>query len=539
VRTQIGSYRIEAEIASGGMGIVYLAWDEVLGRRVVIKTFRRDLLFSAELRERFMREGKAHAQLQHPNIVTIHAMETLEDELFIVMEYLEGKTLDAVLTALPDGRMMLDDALRLFEQILDAIEYVHGKGIVHRDLKPLNVMVCDGRPKVIDFGIALLAGMPRLTSSAKRIGTPGYMSPEQLEGKDVDRRSDLYSAALVLYRMLTGNDPFVAKEYVAQMYERLAGPRDLKSIVPDVPPGVCAAIATAMSHDPANRFGSSIEFREALRDGAEGFLHVVPPEPEVRPEDEEPPPPPPNAPQPKTPMWVYAVGAASVLVGTLPLWRSPKLALPQQPRTVVQVNRPPVINQEGLLPPPKPLIRTVKNDPPIEPHVLKPPEETEAQRAERRRRELDELHREIEASFPLIEADIRVEDFRSATHRLDDVASRAQLHAGDLPHEIAEIERLRDAVRNGEADKNRHAQQEALWDSRVNDIESAVRAGEFGEAQGTAKRYLAYPDIPAPIDARMRQLQRQALEAMRGPWQTTTVSTTTNTVRKPSSPPRK
>ncbi len=279
--SQIGSYRVDKKIAEGGMGVVFLAWDDVLGRKVVIKTFRRGLPMSADLRERLIREGKAHGPLQHENIAAIYAMDQQDDELYIVMEHLDGKTLEAMLTALPEGRMTLDDALPLFEQILNALDYVHANGIVHRDLKPSNVMVCNGRVKVIDFGIALLAGMPRLTSSATLLGTRIYMSPEQLEAREVDRRSDIYSAALVLYRMLTGHDPFVATEYLAQVHERLTGPPDAKTIVPDLPAGVCDAMDKAMSHDLSGRFRSAAEFRNALREGAEGFLGVAAEEPEV------------------------------------------------------------------------------------------------------------------------------------------------------------------------------------------------------------------------------------------------------------------
>src|SRR5258708_10931868 len=139
--SQIGSYRVDETIAIGGMGIVYLAWDDVLSRKVVIKTFRRDLPMPAELRERLIREGKAHGRLQHVNIAAIYAMDQQDHELYIVMEQLDGKTLDAMLTALPEGRMTLDDALPLFEQVLDALDSVHAHGIVHRELKPSYVTV--------------------------------------------------------------------------------------------------------------------------------------------------------------------------------------------------------------------------------------------------------------------------------------------------------------------------------------------------------------------------------------------------------------
>jgi serine/threonine protein kinase len=525
------------------MGIVHAAHHLQLDERVALKVLRANMATDAEAVKRFAREAKAAAKIKNEHVARVFDVGVLPDNRpYIVMEYLEGEDLGSWLAA--RGALPFDEAIEFILQACEALAEAHSIGIVHRDLKPSNVMVCDGRAKVIDFGIALLAGMPRLTSTAKVIGTPAYMSPEQLEGKNVDQRSDLYSAALVLYRMLTGIDAFVPKEYVAQMYERLIGPRDAKSIVPALPAGVCHAMAKAMSHDPANRFRSAAAFREALRDGAEGFLHVLIPADDVLPMEHVPAPLPPRVSQPKTLFWrwVSVVAAASALGVAFAAWQVLKAPPPAHPPQLV--NRvEPVYPQPPIILAEIPIVAisrpTVKPDPPVAPPVVRPPEETEAQRAERRRRELDALEKELAAAFPPIEADIRQGNFRSATQELDDIASRVRPHAAELPQAASEIERLRDAVRNAEADKGWRAQQDALWESRLNDIRSAVQAGEFGEAQGTAARYLKLADIPAPIAARMQQLLQQAREGMPKSWQSTTVSTTTNTVRKPSSPPRK
>jgi tRNA A-37 threonylcarbamoyl transferase component Bud32 len=541
---QIGSYRIEETIAEGGMGVVYKAWDETLGRRVVLKTFRRNLAITVETRERLMREGETLGRLRHPNIVAIFTIDDDGGELFLVMEHVEGKTLDETIAALPDGRMPVDDALLLFEQLLDALDYVHGNGIVHRDLKPANVMVCDGRAKVIDFGIALLAGMPRLTSSATLLGTPAYMSPEQLEAKDVDRRSDIYSAALVLYRMLTGNDPFVAREYLAQIHERLVGPPDPKSVVPDLPAGVCDALTIAMSHDPAGRFRSAAEFRDALRDGAAGFLGVVAAtEPEVVPANEEPVPEPvPEAVPVKTSIAPYlyglcAAGAAYALWLQLNVPSAETGPPVRAKRASLFVQTPPVDPEK--LPSIAISAVPVKADPPIAPIVEKAPEkvpqkapgETETERAARLRRELDALRGEIDALLPPIEADIRTEDYASATHRLDDAGARVQPRATELRQETDEINRLRTLAVKGQADK-------ALWDSRMSDVGAAIDEGRFAEAEGIAKKHLKDPAIPAAIAGQMRQFQQKAHEGVLKSWQGTTYGTTTNAIRKPSSPPR-
>ncbi|HEV8435373.1 MAG TPA: hypothetical protein VGR95_18335, partial [Thermoanaerobaculia bacterium] len=354
--------------------------------------------------------------------------------------------------------------------------------------------------------------------------------------------------ALVLYRVLTGNDPFVAREYLAQIHERLLGPRDPKSIVPDLPAGVCEALAKAMNHDPASRFRSVAEFREALRDGAAGFLGLAATdEPEVVgasdavPADAEPE----SVLEPKpgvgssVGMYVLygacAAGAAYVLL----LQLSAPVAVqgpPVRPKRAAVIFQPPAVDLDKL----RPITITVasspapqhapKPDPPLT-ITQKPPEETDAEREARLRRELDALRSEIDALFPPIEADIRTEDYPSATRRLDDVAARVEPHAADLRQEAGEIPRLRELVRKGEADK-------ALWESRIGDVRVAINESRFAEAEGMAKKHLKDPVIPAAIAAQMRDFQQKAHEGVLKSWQGTTYGTTTNAIRKPSSPPR-
>jgi len=538
VPKKIGPYRIDDEIA-GGMGVVHKAWDDVLGRWVAVKTFRRDLPITAESRERLIREGRAQARLQHPNVVAIHTMDEQDGELFIVMEYLEGKTLEETLGALPDGPLQLDAALQLFEQVLDALDYVHGNGIVHRDLKPLNLMVCDGRVKLMDFGIALLAGMPRLTLSPKLLGTPDYMSPEQLEGRDVDRRSDIYSAALVLYRMLSGSDAFTGGEWLAQIHARLLGAPDLQTVVPELPVGVCNVIAKAMSHDPANRFRSAAEFRDALRDAVEGYITVPVSEPEPEPEPEPVMPASPAEP-PKSPVWLYATSVLFVAVAVASgIWMRLQNPWPVQQPPVKHVDMGLELPQIELSTQ-APVTQTQTQTDPPKVIVVDPPRETDEQREERLCQQVEALRKKIDAMFPAIEADIRMGDFRSAERRLDDAAALIPPQfAEDLWPERNEIDRLRSEVRNAEADRSRRAQQDALWSSRIDDVESAINEGHFAEAQGIAKKLLLDPAIPPAIVPRMQQLQQKARDGIRDSWKDSTVSTTTNVVRKPSSPPRK
>ncbi len=193
------------------------------------------------------------------------------------MEYVEGQTHAALLDHSPRSRLTIDQAMPLFEQVLDALEYVHAEQIVHRDVKPSNVMICGSRVKLADFGIALLHDAPRITTSLQLIGSPPYMSPEQLQARDLDHRTDLYSAAVVFYRMVTGRLPFEAKEYFAQIHERMIGPPDLRALAPDLPIGVCEAVRIALRYEPGERFHSVAAFREALREGAVGFFVPTPP----------------------------------------------------------------------------------------------------------------------------------------------------------------------------------------------------------------------------------------------------------------------
>src|SRR5207253_1992521 len=182
-RERIRSYKLERVVAESHMGLVYKARDEVLGRDVAIKTLPAKYAGDAARRDRLRREAQAQAQLTHPHIVTVYELIEDGDELFIAMEFVDGETLAALLERHPKSRMPLAEALPLFDQVLSALAYVHDLKIVHRDVKPSNVMVSAGHVKLADFGIALLSDLPRLTTSAHIIGSPPYMSPEQLEAK--------------------------------------------------------------------------------------------------------------------------------------------------------------------------------------------------------------------------------------------------------------------------------------------------------------------------------------------------------------------
>lgn len=263
----VGPYRIQSLLGHGGMGIVYLGIHDHLGREVAIKALAPELTQHPQFRERFFAEARLQAKLQHTNIVTIYDLIEDAESYFIVMEYVPGPTLE---TLLKDGVAKgweVDHTLALFRQILEGLDYAHSKGVIHRDVKSSNVLVADGdQVKLTDFGIALLIGDKRLTASQSTIGTPTYMSPEQiLRPRSVDHRSDVYSAAIVLYEMLAGQPPFDADtEYEIKKLQIEAPVPDVRNVNPRVPAAVAEAMATALRKDPDERFQSAGAFLRAL-----------------------------------------------------------------------------------------------------------------------------------------------------------------------------------------------------------------------------------------------------------------------------------
>jgi serine/threonine-protein kinase len=284
MRENVGPYRILEVLGRGGMGVVYRGVHDNLGRQVAVKALAPELTQDPHFRERFFSEARTQAQLQHPNIVTIY--DLLEDggEFFIVMEFVEGRALDQVLA---DGKLPEAEAHRIFAQILAALDAAHSQGVIHRDVKSSNVLVTgDGRVKLMDFGIALLVGDKRLTQSSQTIGTPIYMSPEQiLRPREVDHRTDIYSAGILYYEMLTGSPPFDADTEYEVKKQHIETPfHDVAAATSGLPPAVAEVLSHALAKDPDERFVSAGEFLRALPGGSPGAVGAAPP-----------PPPPPRA----------------------------------------------------------------------------------------------------------------------------------------------------------------------------------------------------------------------------------------------------
>lgn len=264
--THIGKYRIDRVLGTGAMGVVYLAFDPHLERPVALKTVRRELLASedrsGDMLLRFRNEARAAGRLAHPNIVTVHDFGEDGSTSYIVMEYVAGHGLDTLLVG---GRALpLSDAFHWLAQLLAALAYAHEAGVVHRDIKPANLLVtAAGLLKVADFGVARIGSSA--TSAGWMIGTPSYMSPEQFEGKAVDARSDLFSAGVVLYRMLTGCQPFAGSPDTIRQRIMKDTPRPPSEILSTLPSAIDAMVATALAKRPEDRFGSATEWLARLR----------------------------------------------------------------------------------------------------------------------------------------------------------------------------------------------------------------------------------------------------------------------------------
>jgi tetratricopeptide (TPR) repeat protein/predicted Ser/Thr protein kinase len=259
----IAHYNIIEQIGEGGMGTVCKAEDLDLKRTVAIKFLPRHIAADSEERERFKIEAQAAAALNHSNIATIHSIEEAEDELFIVMEYIEGKTLSDVLGG---GALPIDKAIKYAVQAAEGLEAAHEKGVVHRDIKSANIMVTDkGQVKIMDFGLAKVRGGKRVTTVGSTLGTAGYMSPEQARGEDVDQRTDIWSFGVVFYEMLTGQLPFTSDYDQALVYQILnEEPRQLRELRSDIPIGVEEVVAKCLSKAADGRYQKTGEIVEAL-----------------------------------------------------------------------------------------------------------------------------------------------------------------------------------------------------------------------------------------------------------------------------------
>jgi tetratricopeptide (TPR) repeat protein/predicted Ser/Thr protein kinase len=260
-----GKYRIIEELGRGGMGVVYKAEDTKLKRHVGLKLLPPDLTRDTQAKERFILEARAASALDHPNICTIHEIDETEDgRMFIAMAYYEGETLKAKIDR---GPLDIEEALDTAIQIADGLSEAHEKGIIHRDIKPSNIVVTPkGQVKVMDFGLAKLAGQAEITRPGSTVGTVAYMSPEQARGIEVDHRTDIWSLGVVLYHMLTGQRPFRGAYDQAVVYSIISEePEPVGKIREDVPGALALIVGKALAKDPDQRYLKTEDFLADLR----------------------------------------------------------------------------------------------------------------------------------------------------------------------------------------------------------------------------------------------------------------------------------
>jgi serine/threonine-protein kinase len=271
---QVKHYTIDNLIARGGMGEVWKVWDETRNMAVAIKVVANDLIVDPEFKERMQDEAQRHKCLVHENIVTVLEVFETAGNTCTVMEFIKGTSLDLYLDAHASKHLEPDEAIRIVQEILRALDFAHRHGIIHRDVKPSNILLDENRrARLIDFGIALAVGEKRRTRTGKLIGTPLYMSPEQItKPKQINHLSDVYSVGCVLYEMLTGQPPFLkgqdgvgTTDFSIQEAHVKKPPLNPRLRVEAIPIGLDRLVIEALQKDPRNRIPGCHEFRRLLK----------------------------------------------------------------------------------------------------------------------------------------------------------------------------------------------------------------------------------------------------------------------------------
>jgi serine/threonine protein kinase len=264
VGQKLGDYEILGILGAGGMGKVYKVRNTISDRVEAMKILLPDLAGQKELADRFLREIKVLASLNHPNIAALRTALTLDNQLVMIMEFVDGVTLSS---RLQQGAIPPTQAIKYIDQVLDALSYAHKQNIIHRDIKPANMMLTpDGSVKLMDFGIARSASDRSLTMTGTTLGSLNYMPPEQVKGDPADNRSDLYSLGVSLYEMVTGQLPFQADSNYAMMAAHLQEvPKPPIVLRPGIPQPLSQIILMALAKDPGQRFQSADAFRGALK----------------------------------------------------------------------------------------------------------------------------------------------------------------------------------------------------------------------------------------------------------------------------------
>ena len=269
--TFAGRYQIIEELGRGGMGVVYKAQDTKLKRTVALKFLPPELTHISEVKERFMREAQAAAALDHPNICTVHEFDEAEEKTFISMAYIEGQSLKKKIES---GPIEFNEALRIATQVAEGLQEAHKKGVVHRDIKSANIMVTErDQAKIMDFGLARVAGGTLVTKEPTIMGTVAYMSPEQARGEAVDHRTDIWSLGVVLYEMISGQLPFQGDRETSVMYSIVhEAPKPLKALQSDIPEELEHVVEKALAKNLDDRYQNIVDLIDDLYSISKGFM---------------------------------------------------------------------------------------------------------------------------------------------------------------------------------------------------------------------------------------------------------------------------
>ncbi len=274
--TKIGRYEIRGELGRGGMATVYRAYDPSFEREVAIKVLPRELLHDPQFQERFRREIKTIAALEHPAIVPVYDVGEEDGVPYFVMRYMSGGSLTQWINR---GKFSLEDAARIIERISSALAYAHKNGLIHRDLKPDNILFdSNGDPFISDFGVAKLTDSASSMTGSGIIGTPAYMSPEQAQGEKVDNRSDIYGLGVIIFQMLSGQQPYSATTPMGVAVKHITEPvPEILQVDPSLPPITDKIIKTAMAKNRDERYPTATDLAHALNEAA----HTTQPAPAI------------------------------------------------------------------------------------------------------------------------------------------------------------------------------------------------------------------------------------------------------------------
>ncbi len=259
---KIGKYLILEKLGQGGMGVVYKALDPLIERVVAVKMIVSNLTDEPELRARFFREGRSAGQLSHKNIVTIFDLGEERGTAYLAMEYLEGEDLRSLMRT---GSITLEEKLRIVREICEGLSHAHENKVIHRDIKPANIFLTkSGQVKILDFGLARTM-QSDLTNTGQALGSPNYMSPEQVRGEDLDHRTDIFSVGVLFYELLTLRKAFQGDSFTSTIFKILQNdPEPIENFNSEIPPEICAIVFRALAKKPEDRYSTLDEMRRDL-----------------------------------------------------------------------------------------------------------------------------------------------------------------------------------------------------------------------------------------------------------------------------------